>query len=95
MQGKTPSKAPTPTKYAMLCVGANTKAIAAAIANFTGDATAASTYAGVCADGLNEAGLSGAFLWDQDNAGNDTLPLRGSDVSGGDSGGWGGAVLYH
>lgn len=82
IQGRTPSKAPTLSKYAMLCIGTNTKDIGAAIANYTGDASAASTYGGVCTDGMNEAGLSGAMLWDQENTGNDTLPVGGKDVSG-------------
>ncbi len=81
VKGTTPSKGPTPSKYAMLCIGVNTKEIGAAIAKYTGDASAASTYGGVCSDGLNEAGLSGAMLWDQDNAGNETMPVKGTDVS--------------
>ena len=39
------------------------------IAGYTGDVAAARKFSGPCFDGLNEAGLSAAYLWDEDNKG--------------------------
>ena len=60
---------PKPTRYGMVCVAPNTRDMASAIANFTGDAAAARRFSGLCSDGMNEAGLSAAYLWDSENAG--------------------------
>ncbi|KAI8466570.1 MAG: nucleophile aminohydrolase, partial [Monoraphidium minutum] len=59
--------APAPTKHAFLCVGASTKKLGAVIATKTNDPAAAAAYGGICADGLNDAGLSAAWLWDSGN----------------------------
>ena len=59
INGTTPSYGPAPVKHAFVCVGANTKKLAATIATHTHDPAAANAYGGVCSDGLNTAGLSG------------------------------------
>ena len=59
INGTTPSYGPAPVKHAFVCVGANTKKLAATIATHTHDPAAANAYAGICSDGLNAAGLSG------------------------------------
>ena len=58
-----------PSRYGFVCISANTQNMADAIANYTGDAAAARKFSGPCFDGLNEAGLSAAYLWDEDNKG--------------------------
>ena len=66
IMNNTPNVFPKPTRYGIVCIAANTKALATALAD---DATAAAKFSGICVDGMNEAGLSVGFLWDETNKG--------------------------
>ncbi|KAI8466573.1 MAG: nucleophile aminohydrolase [Monoraphidium minutum] len=75
--------APAPTKHAFLCVGASTKQLGAVIATHTNDPAAAAAYGGICTDGLNDAGLSAAWLWDDGSTtgGVDAAPGASDDTT--------------
>ena len=62
INGTHASRAPTPTKYGFVCVGSKTKQMAATVASYTKDPSAAANYGGMCSDGLNDAGLSGEWV---------------------------------
>ena len=69
-----------PTRFGFVCVSSNTQNMIDVIANHTGDAAAARKFSGPCFDGMNEAGLSAAFLWDGDNKGYANSSSTGGDV---------------
>ena len=59
---------PQASQHGFVCVAPNTLDMAAFISNYTGS-SAGQSFSGFCSDGLNDAGLSAAFLWDEDNKG--------------------------
>ncbi|KAI8463557.1 MAG: nucleophile aminohydrolase [Monoraphidium minutum] len=60
---------PLKTKYGIVCQVANTQTIREALAEYVDDKRVMKRYGGLCYDGINEAGLSAAYLWDTSNRG--------------------------
>ncbi|KAF8062651.1 CM1 [Scenedesmus sp. PABB004] len=60
---------PVATKFGIVCQAPNVETVRDALVNLVRNKSVARRYAGLCFDGLNAAGLSGAYLWDNANQG--------------------------